>query len=377
MDSSKYKSDLSVENKTDEKDLLDLIEDDEENKENEKEKEKENKEEENIEKSESIIDRFYRSLFELMSLKDVLVSKNIKEYLKLIMSCMVNDKNNTRILSMMKRLLQWSLMAEPQIISCILIIISHVLHSKKGLWKYVENLTFSEETETFVKRDPRYQKENSLVELLLLNNHYHPTIRKWSTSIIENHRTETIIYNGDPLLDFSLVNFLNKFITKNPKLKNKKSGKKDNNNEKENEEGEVGESIDFITKFSDVNKESESIVIKDKERKKKKKKVEEDADSDLEDYADKVVEDEIDRLDGGDVDDEDDFISDNEEMEDEEDFEEEEDMDSIEDKEEDDDVPSGLELAESDNEEEIEEEKPKKRIKLSNNINPKKNKERN
>ena len=40
--------------------------------------------------------------------------------------------------------------------------------------------------------------------------------------ILENYNKDIISYNGEPLLDFSLTNFLEKFMLKNPKIKKEK-----------------------------------------------------------------------------------------------------------------------------------------------------------
>lgn len=265
--------------------------------------------------------------------KEVLISKNVKDYLKLVMNCLMNDTNLTRIVNMLKRLLQSSFIAETQVICCILIIVSHVINKSDSLWKFVDSLKFNTNSTNFTvktvdaknenitekgiidnltKRDPRYSLENSLFELSYLANHYHPTIQKWARSIIENHKIESIQYDGDPLMDFSLVNFLHKFITKNPRIKNLKKTKeqklnkttKEDNIDEDNENKKV-ESLAFIDKFTKSKKESNSILNKQKKAKM----------TDIEDFADKVIEDEINKMDvGGDDFSEDSFVSDNDEI---------------------------------------------------------------
>lgn len=44
--------------------------------------------------------------------------------------------------------------------------------------------------------------------------HVHPTVRLWAQNLLSG---ETLTYNGDPLLDFSLSNFLDRISYKNPK----------------------------------------------------------------------------------------------------------------------------------------------------------------
>ncbi len=168
------------------------------------------------------------------------------------------------------------------------------------------------------KRDPLYTNadEFPLSEIVILSNHYHPTVQKFCSFILENYKKDTIDYQGDPLIDFSLANFLDKFILKNPKLKsNKKKKVQATSNEdeelkkflgedgdNENEE-EKGEKLEFIDKFNKINK----VKVQ-----KKKLKIRE---ADIDDFADKVMDDEYKKYDR-DVDDIDDDMFDFEDDED-------------------------------------------------------------
>ena len=160
--------------------------------------------------------------------------------------------------------------------------------------------------------------------------------------IIENYNKDIISYNGDPLLDFSLTNFLEKFMLKNPKIKKeKKEIKKIENDDDElkkfiNEEENINNNIEnnnkeiddfeFIEKFNKIYPEitSDKNYLKKMKKKEKKMKTEEDVDEmignqeygnddlDIEKYADKVIDDEYKKYDK-DIDDDDyvDNISDN------------------------------------------------------------------
>jgi hypothetical protein len=50
--------------------------------------------------------------------------------------------------------------------------------------------------------------------------HTHPTVKLWAQKIIDG---ESITYNGDPLLDFGIANFLDRISYKNPKSLDKVS----------------------------------------------------------------------------------------------------------------------------------------------------------
>lgn len=70
------------------------------------------------------------------------------------------------------------------------------------------------------KREPKYcHAENSLLfELTALARHSHPTVRLWAQSLVDNKPIE---YSGDPLLDYSIANFLDRIAYKEPKSEDK------------------------------------------------------------------------------------------------------------------------------------------------------------
>ena len=293
----------------------------------------------------NFVSRYYKSLYELISLNKLSSSKYVKEALKLILISLMFDNNNNRICSFIKRLLEMCLISEPPYIICILIIISQVIRNKNKLWKMIEReqkgvKLFYDST----KRDPQFaQGEYSFLnELFLLEKHYHPSVQRMAKFIIENYNKDIISYNGDPLLDFSLTNFLEKFMLKNPKIKKeKKEIKKIENDDDElkkfiNEEENINNNIEnnnkeiddfeFIDKFNKIYPEitSDKNYLKKMKKKEKKMKTEEDVDEmignqeynqddlEIEKYADKVIDDEYKKYDK-DIDDDDyvDNISDN------------------------------------------------------------------
>ncbi|EGR27397.1 hypothetical protein IMG5_196670 [Ichthyophthirius multifiliis] len=69
------------------------------------------------------------------------------------------------------------------------------------------------------KREPKYSKcENScLWELYVLLRHSHPTIRRFTEILLQQN--QQIEYKGNPLLDFTTANFLDRFSFKNAKKK--------------------------------------------------------------------------------------------------------------------------------------------------------------
>lgn len=275
----------------------------------------------------SFLNRYYKSLYEILLNKEIVNSKFLRDFLKLTIESLLFDTNNTRVCAFMKRLISVSYCAEPPFIACILVIISQVLRNKNKLWKIIET-PFTKTNESTVKfdntkRDPQYTNadEFPLFELPILMNHYHPTVQKFSKFIIENYKKETINYEGDPLIDFSLVNFLEKFILKNPKVKSdkhKKQIKEEDLAKKEDEEFRrfIGEKIeDDLNKKEDDNKGENFAFIKkfgeyEKITKKEIKKKSTKKSEDIDDFADQVMEDEYakyDEIHGGDVDEDPEF----------------------------------------------------------------------
>ncbi|XP_076272674.1 nucleolar complex protein 1 [Rhynchophorus ferrugineus] len=72
-------------------------------------------------------------------------------------------------------------------------------------------------------RNPLYGGGNFLAynELLLSQNYFHPTIALFAGKILKG---ESIDYTGDPLKDFTLIRFLDRFVFKNPKTLEDKNG---------------------------------------------------------------------------------------------------------------------------------------------------------
>jgi CBF/Mak21 family len=71
-----------------------------------------------------------------------------------------------------------------------------------------------------LKREPRFANAESspLFELIHLTFHAHPTVKLWATNLVQGL---AIHYNGDPLLDFGIANFLDRIAYKNPKSQDK------------------------------------------------------------------------------------------------------------------------------------------------------------
>lgn len=206
-----------------------------------------------------VSDRFYRSLYDFIQpflhLRCITYKSAALLFNTLMMS-MKEDPNISRVKAFVKRIFQVCLVAEPHFILASLLLFSEILKIHKSLGQ-LNQIPSDDEEEAYddapdsddevrekkgnegggekkqnlvydpFKRDPKFAKaENSaLFELKVLSRHPHPTISKWAQSLINSVPVE---YEGDPLLDFTLINFLDRFEYRNPKksLIDKLQGKK-------------------------------------------------------------------------------------------------------------------------------------------------------
>ena len=72
-----------------------------------------------------------------------------------------------------------------------------------------------------LKRDPAHASPGKLWELHTLRTHYRPSCRAWAEKLASS---KTIQYGGDPLVDFGLMRFLDRFAYRNPKQRTKQHG---------------------------------------------------------------------------------------------------------------------------------------------------------
>jgi len=69
----------------------------------------------------------------------------------------------------------------------------------------------------YTARNPRFSggEHAILAELIPLSRHYHPTVATFASRILSG---KSIYYDGNPLADFTLLHFLDRFSFKNPKI---------------------------------------------------------------------------------------------------------------------------------------------------------------
>ncbi|XP_063700800.1 CCAAT/enhancer-binding protein zeta [Culicoides brevitarsis] len=121
------------------------------------------------------------------------------------------------------------------------------------------------------KRDPKYSgaQFTRKYELIQLLKHFHPSVQKITEQTI-NHKNLT--YYGDPLRDFSVSTFLDRFSFKNPKAEAAKSHKKSLiYKNKYQPQGSRGISVHLLTKQNCTEEERFIFEFLEKKRDKKNK----------------------------------------------------------------------------------------------------------
>ena len=189
-----------------------------------------------LSRKEEISSRFYRSLYRLMLSQELANSRKQSLFLNLVYRAIKADTSVNRVKAMSKRLLQVSMHQRSSFICGALIVFSETLrlHSKtrdmvrisekEELEKLKEEAILDEEKERAgllydpYNRDPLYARAgNSCIwELSILMKHTHPTVAKFSKQLLN---LKWIKYDSDPLMDFSLMSFLDRFSYKTPTKK--------------------------------------------------------------------------------------------------------------------------------------------------------------
>ncbi|XP_017136298.1 uncharacterized protein F23B12.7 [Drosophila miranda] len=211
-------------------------------------------------------DRFYNALYvKLLDLNLINVGgKTAAQLLHIVHRAIHIDNHVARAQAFVKRLLQVTLYAPPQIAAGCLIVLHKLLRMRQeliggiGATDEVSSLKtvlpedgdldrFGSDAEDEVKEEadePQPEVKTEAVkskvvnidsckydpyhrvpafagaaytlrhELLLLRQHYHPTVQVFAEQILEQKRID---YYGDPLRDFGLPHFLERFAFKNPK----------------------------------------------------------------------------------------------------------------------------------------------------------------
>jgi ribosome biogenesis protein MAK21 len=182
----------------------------------------------------AVSSRFYCALYSQLLHAELPSSSKQLLFLNLVYRALKADTVPERIHAFVKRLLQVSIHCPAHFAAGSLFLISEFAKVKKSLkalifqpehQKVTHDSTKDEEPVDEVggydpqKRNPSYASASSscLWELNLLSSHYHPSVSQFATSLLKP--PHSIEYRGDPLQDFTLSAFLDRFSYRNPKKK--------------------------------------------------------------------------------------------------------------------------------------------------------------
>lgn len=222
----------------------------------------------------SISDRYYQALYAKLLDSHLRLSSKQAMFLNVIYKSLKVDPSLKRLKAFVKRLLQVCSTQQPSFVCGVLYLLSEVGKIKpgmKGLVSQHEDLDedehFTDVVDTtedaadcpaassdvvketgddirtsppahghiFIKnasrtqgyqanaRNPLYSgaEDSCLWEVIKLTNHYHPSVSRFAECLLQG---DNITYDGDPLLDFTLMRFLDRFVYKNPKKKAQEHG---------------------------------------------------------------------------------------------------------------------------------------------------------
>jgi ribosome biogenesis protein MAK21 len=188
-------------------------------------------------------DRFYRALYNSLS-KPSLVShgKHLTMFFNLLYKAMKYDSDVNRVNACAKRLMSTSLHANAATIAGSLFLLNEISKTHPTLRTCLADLPDLSNANLILddtKRDPRSalisaptigetmeaESTNREVilcspfwELALISHHSHPSVSKFASTV------GNIVYSGDPLKNFGLAPFLDKFAYRNPKSREKLAG---------------------------------------------------------------------------------------------------------------------------------------------------------
>jgi len=175
--------------------------------------------------------RFYRALYATLS-KPELIShgKHLTMYFNLLYKAMKSDSDNNRVNAFAKRLMCTVLHANAAPLAGCLFLLNEISKTHDGLRACIEAVP--DEANAWLMLDETKREPSAALvsmqedagnnhstrnppcwELSMISHHFHPSVAKFSDTMGE------IEFAGDPLKDFALGPFLDKFAYRNPKAK--------------------------------------------------------------------------------------------------------------------------------------------------------------
>ncbi|KAH9261707.1 hypothetical protein BASA81_000363 [Batrachochytrium salamandrivorans] len=125
-------------------------------------------------------------------------SRKKQLFLNLLVQVLGTDVDDKRVIQQLTCLLQSALLDSASLSCASMFLCSYIMSKRRTELKHVIT--------------PGWEYD-------LLRRNYHPTCVAFASKIVRDEEATVLEYSGDPLLDFSLTNFLDKFIYRNPKEK--------------------------------------------------------------------------------------------------------------------------------------------------------------
>ena len=171
--------------------------------------------------------RFYRALYSSLSNPSLLGGgKHLTMYFNLLYKAMKYDFDTSRVIAFAKRIMSMALHCSPTSASACIFLLNEISRTHLPLKSCLRDVLRGPDASRMVdstKLEPlgallaqaeeseEREKKIPIWELSLFGHHYHPSVCKFSCDV------GGISYTGDPLKDFGLAPFLDKFAYRNPK----------------------------------------------------------------------------------------------------------------------------------------------------------------
>ncbi|GKY95116.1 hypothetical protein MPSEU_000475500 [Mayamaea pseudoterrestris] len=173
--------------------------------------------------------RFYRALYASLSKTSMLSSgKHLTMLFNLLYKAMKYDTDTTRVIAFTKRVMCTTMHCSSAVLAASLFLLNEIArrhsvvlscfhealedpHCRRVLDPTKREPSGALSLEGVPEEGDCTVKKAPLWELALVKHHFHPSVDKFTDTL------GSIGYNGDPLRDFGLLTFLDKFAYRNPK----------------------------------------------------------------------------------------------------------------------------------------------------------------
>ncbi|KAK3542423.1 hypothetical protein QTP86_025911 [Hemibagrus guttatus] len=170
-----------------------------------------------MDSQQSVSDRYYVALYKKLLDPGLSVSSRQSMFLNLLYKSLKADIVLRRVKAFVKRLLQVSCEQSPTFACGALFLVSGG-HESQTWPEAPPTRRGGKDLEVYdsMHRNPLYCGANhsTLWELQKLADHYHPSVALFAKTILQGGHIQ---YSGDPLQDFTLIRFLDRFVFRNPK----------------------------------------------------------------------------------------------------------------------------------------------------------------